>query len=80
MITIDIINKEAEKENKKEIIKQLKIGEKDYKIIARYVKYNKNKNLDMLIFLTVTLLTYIFFPIRLTTKQTGKKPLPKDMI
>ena len=40
----DIINKDAEKENKKEIIKQLKIGEKDYKIIARYVKYNKNKN------------------------------------
>ena len=40
----DAINKNADNDSKKEIIKQLKIGEKDYKIIAKYVKYNKNKN------------------------------------
>ena len=39
----DIIQKDTEKSNKKDIIKQLKIGEKDYKVIARYVKYNRNK-------------------------------------
>ena len=40
----DAIQKDTEKNNKKDIIKQIKIGEKDYKIIARYVKYNKNRN------------------------------------
>lgn len=45
-ITLDIkdeIQKDSES-NKKDIIKQIKIGEKDYKVIARYVKYNKNRN------------------------------------
>ena len=40
----DTIQKDTETDSKKEITKQVKIGEKDYKIIARYVKYNKNRN------------------------------------
>ena len=40
----DAIKKDNEKDSKKEIVKQVRIGEKDYKVIAKYVKYNKNKN------------------------------------
>lgn len=40
----DAIKKDNEKDSKKEIVKQVRIGEKDYKVIAKYVTYNKNKN------------------------------------
>ena len=40
----DAIEKNKENDSKHEIIKQVKIEDKDYKIIARYIKYNKNKN------------------------------------
>ena len=40
----DAIKKDNEKDSKKEITKQVRIGEKDYKVIAKYVKYNKNRN------------------------------------
>ena len=40
----DAIKKDNEKDSKKEIVKQVRIGKKDYKVIAKYVKYNKNKN------------------------------------
>lgn len=46
-ISIDIkniVNKSKEKTNKKDIIKQVEIGNKIYKVIGKYIKYTRNKD------------------------------------
>ena len=46
-ISIDIkniVNKSKEKTNKKDIIKQIEIGNKIYKVLGKYIKYTRNKD------------------------------------
>ena len=46
-ISIDIkniVNKNKEKTNKEDIIKQIEIGSKIYKVLGKYIKYTRNKD------------------------------------
>ena len=40
----DIVKKSREKTNKEDIIRQVDIGDKTYKVIGKYIKYSKNRD------------------------------------
>ena len=40
----DIVKKSREKTNKEDIIRQVVIGDKTYKVIGKYIKYSKNRD------------------------------------